>query len=437
MRSKPVIALTLCLFTLAAGPVWSDDPENNNEEEAPVFELKKDVSKELLPLFKAISTAKASRAQVQLSVDSIVDGIVKNTTKSTYQIASSFPNKFTVYYKEPEQRTRVYCDGKRFTVALAPDAYLKNSKAISTKQAVTDMPIALGPYPEVVYALTFAGSDPVASFLGAMKSVEIVDRGKFRGKTPSVHLRGVQGDDVTWDFWISSETRKPLRLMVDLTPMLVATGQLQAPRGFTYLMRYDFVSWRISGTVDDALFDYRPSKDATEYESVDKYYDAVSEAVAKYPLLGKKAPSFSATLPNGKRIQTGELDDKVLVVDFWATWCKPCVNSIPIIQEVTDKYADKGVVFFPVNVGEDIDRVKAFLKKQGWDIAVVLDTETKISSGFAAEAIPLTVVIGKDGVVESAHVGFAGEDALRQRLSDELDVLCKGGHVETAPQRKK
>ncbi len=64
---------------------------------------------------------------------------------------------------------------------------------------------------------------------------------------------------------------------------------------------------------------------------------------------------------------------------------------------------------------------------------MLLDPEGKIADGFAADAIPQTIVIGKSGAIESVHIGFAGAEALKQRLVDELNVLCVGGKIGSIP----
>jgi hypothetical protein len=103
-----------------------------------------------------------------------------------------------------------------------------------------------------------AGVDPAISYLGGMKSIEIVDREAFSGDVPAIHLRGVQSDAVTWDLWIATdETARPLRLAVDLTPMLVASDQVQIPAGYAYQLRFDFLSWRVTGEIDETLFTLR------------------------------------------------------------------------------------------------------------------------------------------------------------------------------------
>ena len=89
------------------------------QDAAPSFVLTDDVSDVLVPLFSAIAKAEVSRATVEMLTDSLVGGSVVDSQKSTYQIASMQPDKFTVYLKEPDQRTRIYCDGKSMAIAVA------------------------------------------------------------------------------------------------------------------------------------------------------------------------------------------------------------------------------------------------------------------------------------------------------------------------------
>ncbi|WP_442508043.1 redoxin domain-containing protein [Novipirellula sp. SH528] len=440
-----VARLFLILLLISPVVAWAEDDtkaaaaaEDSSTDaapsEPPAFVLSDDVRDVLEPFFASINKADISRVTVEMLTESIVQGKVVESRKATYQIASKHPNKFTIYLKEPDQRTRIYCDGEEMVVALSPEAYYRIDDTLDLQQAVVELPVAMGAYPEPVMALSLAGVDPSLSFLGGMKTVEIVNRGKFRGRVPSVQIHGTQNDAVSWDLWLSEEdVTKPLRLLVDLTAMLRATKQVQVPQGFKYQIQFDFLSWRMTGEVSDALFAFRPAKDATEYKSLDDYVNSVSGAVAKHPLLGKKAPKFSGETLAGESVSRDSLKDKVVVLDFWATWCAPCVAAMPVLTEVTSEFADKDVVFLAVNVSEDLKLVKSFIEKQDSALDVVMDPKGKIADAFRADAIPQTVVIGKSGVIESVHMGFPGVAELRQRLTDELNVLSVGGHIESAP----
>ena len=442
MIGRDTIAPLLLVFLLIARAP-ADDPQATDQgaaeaDQPAVFVLSDEVRDALMPLFSSIGQADVSRVNVRLSADSLINGAVVDSQESTYQIASTAPNKFTIYLKEPDQRTRVFSDGKSAVVAMAPDAYFRIADPLDLQQAVTDLPVPLGPYPEAVLALSLAGTDPSLSLLTGMKSVEIVDRGKFRGKVPAIHFRGLQDDAVSWDLWITQDQDpKPLRLLVDLTEMLRANNQVQLGEGFSFILRFDFLSWRVTGEVDQKLYQFTPPQGATEYKSLDDYYESIAGAIADHPLLGKPAPRFAGKNLADQDISSDQLKGKVVVLDFWATWCVPCASAIPVLQEVTDSFADQDVVFVAVNVGEAPAKIKGFLAEQDWKPNVLVDQDTKISAAFGAEAIPLTMVIGKSGVVESVHVGFPGPEALTKRLTDELEVLTVGGRIASATEQPK
>lgn len=147
-----------------------------------------------------------------------------------------------------------------------------------------------------------------------------------------------------------------------------------------------------------------------------------SDRGAGHPLLGQKAPAFSAPMLDESSFELAQhLDKNVIILDFWATWCGPCVRALPIIADVAASYKDQGVEFFAVNLGEGPTEVRAFLEEHKLTVPVVLDRDGRIGELYKAEAIPQTVIIGKDGVVQGVHVGFSGN--LQAELSRELDAL--------------
>lgn len=428
--SRPLVLL-ICVFIgsglyCSSGTLGQETAGKNGKDAPPPFELDQDVSAVLSPLFGAIQKAPVTRATVELAADTIVDGAVVSTQSSTYQIASQSPRQFTIYLKEKERRTRIYNDGKSMVVALAPDAFVKMPKPTDNQSAVFSLPIPMGPYPEALLALTLAGADPVLSLATGMKSVEIVDRKKFRGRTDAIHLRGIQDDDVKWDLWVTNEkNRKPLRLVVDLTPMLRANGTLDLPKNYLYQLRFDFMSWRATGIVDTRMFQFQPAANAKEYASVQEYYDEQAEEAAKYALLGKPAPVFTSKTASGKDVHTGELKGKVLVLDFWASWSDPSLQTVPIIQNTAGRFKKKGVVYLPINVGENAEAIAAHLKKHDWEFDSVLDVQSKITQGYGVQVIPMSILVDQDGLVQAAYIG-PNPETLAKQLAGDLDSLVAG-----------
>ncbi|WP_161604733.1 DUF2092 domain-containing protein [Roseiconus nitratireducens] len=231
----------------------------------------------LQPLFQRIQEADSIRASVELSADTVVDGAVISQETSVYQIASTAPDQFTAYLKGEKIQTRVYSDGETAVVALSPTAFCVLEKPIAMQNAVFQLPVPLGPYPEAVLALTLAGVDPSLTLTTGMKSVVQVGRENFRGRTPSVHFTGLQDDDVRWDLWITEGDQPvPLRLRIDLSDMLRANGALDMPPGYRFTLRLDFKVWRLNHPNDPSLYRYTKVEGAQEFESVQAYYRSLA-----------------------------------------------------------------------------------------------------------------------------------------------------------------
>ena len=428
MIGRDTIAPLLLVFLLMAGAA-ADDPQQTDQaaaeaDQPAVFVLSDEVRDALMPLFSSIGQADVSRVNVRLSADSLINGAVVDSQESTYQIASTAPNKFTIYLKEPDQRTRVFSDGKSAVVAMAPDAYFRIADPLDLQQAVTDLPVPLGPYPEAVLALSLAGTDPSLSLLTGMKSVEIVDRGKFRGKVPAIHFRGLQDDAVSWDLWITQDQDpKPLRLLVDLTEMLRANNQVQLGEGFSFILRFDFLSWRITGEVDQKLYQFTPPQGATEYKSLDDYYESIAGAIADHPLLGKPAPRFAGKNLADQDISLDQLKGKVVVLDFWATWCGPCITAMPDVMAAVKAFDGQGVRLVGINQQESAGDVKRFVEARGWKLDVALDEELLVRQRYGVTALPTTFIIGKDGKVFMVHTGSS--PGLKEELSADIRSALK------------
>lgn len=123
-----------------------------------------------------------------------------------------------------------------------------------------------------------------------------------------------------------------------------------------------------------------------------------------FPLLvsGQEAPTLQVAqwlqAPVGFDGQWSGLRNKVVVLEFWATWCSPCIHAIPHLNQLARAFRDQGVVFLAVT-DDDIDRLKPFLAEQPMDAIIGIDTERRNWKAFAVPSIPHTVLIGKDGSI--------------------------------------
>ena len=143
-------------------------------------------------------------------------------------------------------------------------------------------------------------------------------------------------------------------------------------------------------------------------------------------LVGKPAPAFKLDGLNGGTVALADLKGKVVVLDMWATWCGPCVASLPHLDELSKDYQGKSapVAIYAVDQtateSQGVDAVRAFVKRKGWSLPVLLDSAGAVGKAYKADAIPETVVVGQDGVVKKVFVGSGNEDGIKAAVEAEL-----------------
>jgi peroxiredoxin len=141
------------------------------------------------------------------------------------------------------------------------------------------------------------------------------------------------------------------------------------------------------------------------------------------PDLGKEAKAFKLPLLSGGDFELAKQKGKVVVLDFWATWCGPCIKALPGLIEAMSAFPSDQVQLIGVNQGEAKDQVKRFLETRGWKLEVALDTEQSVGQQYGVDGIPHTVIIGPDGKIAWVKTGYSpdGEteaaDAVKKLLS--------------------
>ena len=122
-------------------------------------------------------------------------------------------------------------------------------------------------------------------------------------------------------------------------------------------------------------------------------------------------PAFKVDMLDGGVWNIEELRGKVVLINFWATWCPPCQQELARVQtDLIDRFKGRDFVFLPISRGEKTERVKAFMDKKGYTFPTGLDTDQKIFGMFAETYIPRTFLINSDGTVYSYAVGYEPEE---------------------------
>jgi peroxiredoxin len=133
--------------------------------------------------------------------------------------------------------------------------------------------------------------------------------------------------------------------------------------------------------------------------------------------IGSKAPDFTAKDLQGNTVKLSDLKGKVVLLDFWASWCEPCKKSMPHLIELYNEYKDTSFTIIGVNVDTDMKKLEEFEGDLSTDIpfTVIFDKKSEIPPLYEVEGMPTTVIINKEGIIKYKEVGYTTE------LKDKLD----------------
>jgi peroxiredoxin len=136
-------------------------------------------------------------------------------------------------------------------------------------------------------------------------------------------------------------------------------------------------------------------------------------------IIGQPAPPFTLGSSTGARVSTGDFGGQLLLVNFWATWCTPCIEEMPMLQALQTEYADKGLQVIGIAL-DDVQRARDFAEDLGISYPVLLGaTDVMLTArqwGNSSGQLPYTVLVDRDGIVRWTRLGIL----TRQTLTDEL-----------------
>jgi peroxiredoxin len=147
------------------------------------------------------------------------------------------------------------------------------------------------------------------------------------------------------------------------------------------------------------------------------------EYSGNYPPIGEPAPDWTLTTYSGEDISLTDLKGKVVVMDFWATWCGPCVESIPKLQALYEKYKDRNLAILGITYLEKGDPV-AFMKKR--DVTYPILPGDSIAKAYRA-SLPMVYVLDPEGRVVDIFNGYFGKESDERLERTILDVIEKAG----------
>ena len=341
--------------------------------------------------------------------------------------------------------TTVLTPTKRYLVTPLPGKLDVTTVADGSAGAIL-LGGASGPPSQLLLKLVL-GVEPALALPDRATSVRIDEDRNRDGKTyPSLRIE--QGDEPPLRILIDPETHLIRRMEYVLDPKGLAERVPSEGAIEEMNLAWDSGVITSSDLPAEAFAFTAPAGfqriKAAEAKPVAAAGAKVPGAAPKNEFIGQVAPDFTVTVLDGpgktKKISRAELAGKVVLIDFWATWCPPCLMELPEIQKLADAYSKAGktnVVVLLVSqdrepedgsavrkLVEDLLETKFPDLSKGKLIRVALDPDQAIGDVFKVQALPTVVILDTKGVVQSVHVGF--HEDVKEVLTTEIDALLDG-----------
>ncbi|MFO1094530.1 MAG: DUF2092 domain-containing protein [Planctomycetaceae bacterium] len=355
---------------------------------------------------------------------------IKQELETRRSITVERPNRIAVRTSTNVMGIDLVCDGKELFTAIPALKRYSVGPAPQGLDELASNPLLGGGSTgmQASIAMQLLVDDPYAQVMKRVQKTELVGTETLDGNVRATHLKFVQ-DDSDWDLWTAAEGDPVvLKVSADMSKTLAKTAEQLGDKfkNMQMVVTEVFQNWKLNAPLDANAFVFTPA------EGMQKTDDLLGGlgggAQEPSPLLGKPAPAIKLALLDGGDFELAEHADKsIVMVDFWATWCGPCVAELPILVKVADEYRDKGVVFCALNQDEDADTIRKFLEEQKLTFPIGLDADSTVGKDYGVPGIPMLVLIDKKGVVQSVHLGY--NDGIEQALHQELDDLLSGKNL--------
>lgn len=404
--------LRIVLVILAAAAFVHAQPPATEPNKAPAQPAAPSISSEAKAVLDEIRTAyknlKSLNTRFTLSSDFVADD---DTTKESVGITSQYvaPNKFR--YSLDNDIT-VGSDGQKlYAFKPAEKVYSTAPLPADRKQPLPD------PYGELTTAqdpsLAVAlADDPVLPILYGFNTVARGEDVTIDG-VAYVQLK-LGGEYESAVYLIDPKTHLIRRVIRDVAKELIRNGRTGTKKAD---LLFDYTQVSPDVAIDEAQFAWTPPADSRDLATMDAFEAAKAWAAA---LTGKPAPDFSLEGLDGKIVKLADLRGKVVVIDFWATWCVPCRPALQHLQKVMDDYQGKEVAFFAIDMDEKKDRVQKFVEASKLRVPVLLDKGGSVAAKYNVSLPPVSFVIGPDGKLTKAFVGYDHEHG-EQNLRDAIE----------------
>ncbi len=322
------------------------------------------------------------------------------------------PDRLRVRLGNDEHEFVLNCDGEQCTMYQGfTGRYMTWAQPAALNEVLTHPALIamLGPLHRAL-TLPF-GSTASQGMLQGAGSVELVPQ-QQSGARPGQQMK-IAVPEGQLDIWVRPETR------------MITAAEFVAEKRAEQIMAQNpgLKELRLVSTVEIAQqppdegatsdFAYEVPEGATLAQTLPELFQPVPKTTA----VGFDLPGIK----EGQRWRLSEQKGKVVLLDFWATWCPPCRKELPVLAAIWEDYKEQGFLLLAINSGEDRQTVAAFLENQNLDIPVALDQSGQVTTQFGVTGLPTVVLIDREGKARASHTGYRPD--IGKQLRAEIDAL--------------
>jgi len=138
---------------------------------------------------------------------------------------------------------------------------------------------------------------------------------------------------------------------------------------------------------------------------------------------GQPAPDFALKSSSGENLRLSEYRGDVVMINFWATWCGPCRQEMPLLDELYSRYQRVGFNLLGVNIDDDSRRAMRMIEELGVNFPVLFDSRKEVSKLYEVDAMPVTVLVDREGTVRHVHHGY--KPGYEEKYLDQVRSLLR------------
>jgi peroxiredoxin len=382
-------------------------PDEKPEKKTPQAKISPDAKAELDQLTRAYQSLTSLQVEGVLTSERLVAGEVQ-TDRATFAGQFTAPNKF---HHEMVGDRIVGSTGKTL-FAYCPDKNeYKSVDAPKDRVALDALP---SPMRDLLRTQNLGLLCAVVDDAGKLLATDA----KEINKASDVILDGkpftaldVKRPGISFRLLIDPQTHLIRQVVEDWKHQINSDGN---PNVTKALMTFEYTTVQPQAKIDDKQFAWSAPEGAKDAALADA---EEGEALA---LVGKDAPDFTLNDIDGKPVSMKDQMGSVIVLDFWATWCGPCRESLPGLNKLYVELRGKGFKAFAIDLEETKDVVQPVKAQLIPDLPVLLDEKSEVAGKYAVSPIPQTVVIGKDGKIKKVFIGSGNEAKIRQAVDAAL-----------------